>query len=130
MDNRLFRVNGSGTAMLLKTLELAFMQSHGFKCKGWTANRKGLILTWYVDDRVNKLPSKEGLSAAQVLPMVDDWLKEVDIKDIDLEQWEDNLDHDGHNSIGWCVYCEEWGHVKDMSSAICAIKPVYLWHGK
>jgi len=141
MDNRIFNVNGRGLSMLTSTLKLAFWQNAGCydksqdteTVKGYTVEKdKGLILLWAVDE---KDPSHQKfiapLTAEAVAPLVDLWLKSDEAKQIPFERWEDDCDHDGHNTLGWRVYCEDWGHVGRAGwHATIAIKPVYLWHGK
>lgn len=131
MDNRLFNVNGQGGAMLAKALELAFMQ-HGNVdklCEGWDIHpKKGFILYWHAEGKINKFLTK--LSAPIVASDVYAWLQTVKPEQFELLDWEEDHDHDGSNSIGWRVYCENWGKVAEDCYAIVAIKPVYLWHGK
>lgn len=130
MDNRVFNVNGRGDSMLLDTLKLAFAQE-GTKttCESWVFNKdKGLILCWHADEGHMKLPSP--LTAEACLPMVLAWLTSSDIKQMSYEGWDRDEDHDGSNSMGWRVYCEDWGHVGDEHYAICAVRPAFLWHGK
>jgi hypothetical protein len=131
MDNRIFNVNGKGSQMLLHTLELVFEQTN-LKCVGWIFSKThGLILTWHLDDKnIIPLPTTKGLTASEVLPVVLSWLESDMAKTIKLEHWDSNYQHDGSNSKGWRVYCEDWGHVADHSCAICAILPVFLWYGK
>jgi len=135
-DNRLFSVNGRGKEMLAATLAIA-AQQHGDRpdtFEGWIDDpKKGLILVWHAEPgKANKFISR--LTASQVAEQVWPWLesiKHVKPYTLELLQWEGNMDHDGSNSIGWRVYCEDWGHVGPASSyAIVAVKPVYLWHGK
>lgn len=129
MDNRIFNVNGKGEELLLKALELAFEQSK-CKCKGWLATKQGLVLAWYVDGKTTPLPTTAGMTAAEVLPLVLSWLKSDEAKAVETSGWDADMNHDGHNSLGWRVFCEDWGHVGGSSSAICAVKPAYMWHGK
>lgn len=132
MDNRIFNINGSGEEILLKTLELAFRHTgHDTTVKAWSISKeKGLVLHWTTIEHIdsNKLPSP--LTAEEVLPLVTRWLNDLDIKDFILTNWDVNADHDGSNSLGWRVYVEDWGHIGDDWSAICAITPAYMWHGK
>jgi len=135
-DNRIFAVNGSGEENLLKALELAFLQRtyrSDPRCIGWTTSEKGLVLKWAVgsnDTTTNKFPGN-GLLVSEVFPIVWSWLQTPKIiETVELVKWEGNADHDGHNTVGWEVYVEDWGHVGGDSYAICAVKPVYLWHGK
>ena len=132
MDNRIFNVNGSGQEMLLKALSLAFEQEGSHTtCTAWSVSKKhGLILQWSAgsDDKSNKLPNK--MTAEDCLPLVMSWLEGDEAKGVACEGWDEDSDHDGSNSNGWRVYCEDWGHVDGNQRAICAIKPAYLWHGK
>ena len=131
MDNRIFNVNGSGEEMLRATLRLAFMQEgSSTRCKGWRLTKNGLVLTWYVDNDTAPFPVSNGMTADEVLPMVLSWLAGDDAKDVLMEGWDANASHDGENSLGWRVFCEDWGHVGGCTNAICAVKPAFMWHGK
>ena len=129
-DNRIFNVKGRDDDALALALNLVFMQQgQRTTCKGWTETKKnGLILTWYESDGAQKLPAP--MSAEQCMPMIGQWLCGDFAKTVDLGDMCGNADHDGDNGIGWQVYCEAWGHVGDISSAIGAIRPAYLWFGK
>lgn len=132
MDNRLFNINGDGEAMLLKALELAFMQQSAFNptCSGWQQTKEhGLILCWTANHK-DITPFPADLTAQQCLPFITQWLAGDFAKDVELSKMCHNADHDGSNSLGWQVYCEDWGHVGEQHYATCAIKPAYLWHGK
>lgn len=131
MDNRIFNVNGKGADLLARTLQLAFAQNgNNTYCRAWSfSNGHGLILHWHEDSpRITSMPAP--LNATEVLPFVTAWLAGEMSKTVTLSKWENDQQHDGHNSEGWRVYCEDWGHVDGHSSAICAIKRVFLWHGK
>jgi hypothetical protein len=130
-DNRIFNINGKGDEMLLDTLRLVFKQN-GFGCSGWKFSiDHGLILTWHVDKECNINAFPEKLNADQCLPIVSSWLKGKEAKTVKHTlNWDMFTDHDGSNSEGWRVYCEDWGHVAGLHIAICAIKPVTLWYGK
>ena len=134
MNNRIFNVNGRGDEQLLATLKLVFNQKGtncGYKCEGTKfVQTKGLILLWFCEksEHGNKLPVE--LTAEECFPFVKAWLKSEEAGKVDCESWDANSDHDGSNSIGWRVYCEDWGHVDGDPRAICAIKPDYMWHGK
>lgn len=131
MDNRVFNVNGSGDDQLLATLKLVFNQEgHKTTCKGWRVTPEhGLILLWHANNK-NVIAFPNGLSALECFPFVSAWLLGDDAKKTQLTGWDEDYEHDGSNSRGWRVYCEDWGHVASHFEAICAIKPVYLWHGK
>ena len=130
MDNRIFNVNGKGSELLKNTLALAFAQNGTHtKAKGWLFNKKkGLILIWVDCEGASKFMAP--LSALDVAPMVEQWLASEEAASMEFESWDADQDHDGSNSMGWRVYCEDWGHVADRYQAICAIRPAYMWHGK
>jgi hypothetical protein len=131
-NNRIFNVNGQGDDMLLKTLELAFMNAGGKVAKAWKHDPKyGIILCWYYDKNdigTNPLPAP--MTPEQCLPFVLAYLKSDDAKTVECTGWDGVCDHDGSDSSGWRVYCGDWGHIGNVSSTIVAIKPVVLWHGK
>jgi hypothetical protein len=131
MDNRLFNVNGEGDAMLLRALELVFEQDNMKDAAAYRVDKeKGLILLWHRPDGRESTPFPSDLTPKEVLPIVSAWLKSDEAKKVKGGKWEDDYEHDGSNSEGWRVYCEDWGHIGDETYAICAIKHVYLWHGK
>lgn len=129
MDNRIFDVNGKGSDLLLLTLQLAFKQSGNEVCKAWRQTpENGLVLEWWEKEGNNPLPSP--LTAEQCLPIAENWLSGDFAKKVQPDARCVDLKHDGHNSLGWQVYCEEWGHVGGEHTAICAIRPAFIWHGK
>ena len=131
MDNRMFNVNGRNDVVLMDTLKLAFTDEYRENtCKGWIFDpKKGLLLVQYGNEEdINKFPTD--MSAAEVFPFVWKWLKSDESRTVELESWERDLDHDGHNTIGWRVYVEDWGHVNNRWGILCAVKPIYLWYGK
>lgn len=130
MDNRVFNVNGTGDKQLLATVELVFMQEGDRTfCKSWIHDKeKGLILLWSIENKTNPLPVP--LSAMECLPMISAWLKSDEAKTVRLSGWDAAVDHDGEDGQGWRVYCEDWGHVGNFTSAICAITPAVMWYGK
>ena len=131
MDNRIFNVNGSGEEMLLAALRLAFMQDgSNRRCRGWQLTKNGLVLAWYVEGNTVPFPGSRGMTAEEVLPVVLSWLVGDDAKGVLMEGLDANADHDGDNSLGWRVFCEDWGHAGGCTTAICAVKPAYLWYGK
>lgn len=92
---------------------------------------KGLILLMYVDER-NKNHNKfiAPLGADSLASMITEWLQTDEAKAIPPQRWDNDCDHDGSNSLGWRVFCEDWGHVGGEHGAIVGIRPVFLWHGK
>jgi hypothetical protein len=129
MDNRIFNVNGEGDEMLLLTLKLAFDQAgHNTMVTSWSVDKeKGLILHHYSSKGT---PFPMPLKAEELFPLIKAWLGDAEAKTIECEGWDSDMSHDGHNSFGWRVYCEDWGHVNSDHGAFLAIKPAYMWHGK
>lgn len=135
MDNRIFNVNGSGEEALIKTLRLVFdQQGHNTTAQGYTIDpEKGLVIFWYFPlDLSNPriIPFLVPLSPEGVAIQAMAWLKTDAAWNIPLDGWDKDSSHDGHNSKGWRVYCENWGHVGEHRGTIAAIKPAYMWHGK
>ena len=134
MNNRIFNVNGEGDDMLLAALKLVFKQEGAnTTCTGWNFDKqKGLILFWCCEnDNENDVkPFPVEMTAEQCFPFVKAWLSSNQAKTVELKDWDAETDHDGSNEMGFRIYCEDWGHVGDYHSAICAIKPVVLWFGK
>ena len=130
MDNRIFNVNGSTKEELIAAISLATMTTGGYKIKCVAVNpKKGIVLYGYSPDKdIQTLPVPIAPDVAATI--VWDWLQTSEAKTIPHEGWDVNKKHDGHNSIGWRAYVENWGHVDGKWGAIVAIKPAYLWHGK
>lgn len=130
-DNRIFNVNGSGEAMLAMAIRLAFLQkgdmtvARAFK----VVPEKGLVFYWHHDPNENH-PLLPGVTPEMLANVAMEWLKSPEAKQMPVTGWDADSDHDGHNSLGWRVYVEDWGHVAGSSCAIAAVKPAYLWHGK
>lgn len=129
MDNRIFNVNGSGQEMLGLTLRLAFLHNgKNTKATGWKKTKKhGLILYQY-DGGDGAIVFPVPLIAESVLPVVSHYLQSN--PDVEYKDWDENFEHDGDNSIGWRVFCEDWGHIDGSSYGFIAIKPAFMWHGK
>ena len=128
MDNRIFNVNGIGLDRLISTLELAFSQED-YSCTSWTFSKDhGLIFHWCAQKGHNTFPVD--ISAEEAARVAWSWLTTDQAGEVEKTEWDIDLDHYGHNSDGWRVFCEDWGHVAGQSSAICAVRPVHAWHGK
>lgn len=131
-DNQIFNVNGGGIEGLTLALKLAFLQD-GFPkgAKSYKISQEhGLVFYWTdtVGIKLNK-----PMQADELINMVQDYLGSSNADECNLSSFCENSEHDGHNSKGWQVYKNKWGHVgdsKDQHYAICGIKPAYLWHGK
>ena len=133
MDNKIFNANGSGTEMLELALKLACQTTYvkSIPIEGWKVNpKKGLVLYWSANTNkeINKFPTP--LYYNEVVGMVEKWLKSPEAENIPCEGLDSDVDHDGHNELGWRVYTEAWGKVDGENYSICAIKPAYLWYGK
>ena len=88
----------------------------------------GMILYKY-EGYGNELPGM-GLIPEDFIPFLWSWLADPESLKVEQKDWDRFGTHDGSNEAGWRVYCEDWGHVANESSAFCAVKPVYLWLGK
>jgi hypothetical protein len=139
-DNKLFNVNGRGVATLAKTLQLALYQEFGDDKAYGGGNRTftgfkfnptaGIILTLIqAPDQSKYNIFTTPLNCEDTAEFVHHWLQSDDAKSVPLGKWEHNIDHDGHNTIGWRAYLGDWGNVDDWMGFI-AVKRIYLWHGK
>lgn len=133
MDNRIFRMNGCGVETLEVALRLA---TDGKSIKGYAIDRIcGLVFLW-ADTTTPETCISSGkfpvaISTAVASQIAADWLATDEAWKTPLDEWCDDHDHDGHNSKGWLVYVEDWGHVEPYGwQTACAVKPCYLWHGK
>ena len=122
--------------LLLHALTIAMSHSHVADkgCWGWGEHpEKGLILFAHpLSGRTKDLfpsnPFPTRLRLDQVVPMVKQWLS--------VQQYGREPDHDGSNSKGWHVFTESYGGIlltdgyQNSWEAICAIKPVWIEHGK
>lgn len=135
MDNRIFNVNGRGEELLSKTLDLVMSQYASSYNKSpisaWKHSKQyGLILYWFHNENDESTPLPCDTDAKGILPIVLDYLSSDKAKEVETRGWDSNSDHDGHNKLGWRVYCEDWGKIDHSHYAICAIKPAYMWYGK
>ncbi len=138
MDNKLLNVNGKEKPLLQMALQFAFHQGNYGKsqfCSAWRESKThGLILYSYGPpesrkSECNKFPTK--MSHIDMTEIVWNWLMDDFAQGVEpLSEWCGDMRHDGHNSTGWQVYLEDWGHVDNDWGTICAIKPAYMWHGK
>lgn len=127
-DNRIFDVNGDGR-MLEPALRLAFLSTGMSRCEAYAHSREfGLVLLWSSHEKGSPLPSP--MSATECVPMVQAYLLSKKAQEVEREDDERDMDHDGDNSLGWRMRVARWGHVDCFTNAICSIKSVYLWHGK
>lgn len=129
-DNRLFRVNGCGSKLLLKTITLA-LDTSGFKeIDGYRIDPvKGLVLQWHCDGGI-ELTKK---TIEEVFPLIEEYLK-TDVAELtEFKRWEASYSDDYGDVTdepGWVVYCEDWGHIGNDFYAIVAVKKAYMWYGR
>lgn len=137
MDNRIFNVNGRSKETLRAVLELAFEQEGAnTAARGYIIDpKKGMVLLWSTTE--SGTPFLAPLKATAATEMVWEWLQSK--PEIECEDWDKDLDHDGHNVLGWRAFVEDWGHVAvgpnysgsgGSHYAIVAVKPAYIWMGK
>lgn len=127
-DNRIFNVNGLEESHLGAAIELAFAIAECERATHFRISKtKGLILYEWPSPGTSPLlsPMKPKLLAQIAM----NYLESDAAKECECEGWDANSDHDGHNSRGWRVYVDDWGHIED-EDAICAIKPAFMWYGK
>ena len=147
MDNRVFNINGRTKEQLKKAVDLLLFDEYNEyqKVKGWYYHKKkGFILTWYVGDSqekaipfTNRLGVPEPIEREELVEVLWEWLDSEDAKNVEHgDSWDHNMSHDGSNELGWRLYTEEWGHVRNPDGhtidhySIAAFKPAYLWYGK
>ena len=142
-DNKIFDINGHGTDMLINALWLAFKQGE-YTCVGYSQSTQyGLILYWKKPNTkllehvflpktalISFCALDPALDAIQCTSIVTAWLEVGTFADIvKLNKWEIKADINGTTSLGWRIYKDDWGNVGNETSAICAVKKVWLWHG-
>jgi len=138
MDNRVFNVNGTDNYdNLLEVLKLGFKHGNfglNRTVKGWSIDKEhGFVLHDFIpsfsNEGVNKFPLP--LNVESIYPIIQQYLDDKDTwNNTEFDKWDEDLDHDGHNTKGWRVYCEDWGHIGHNSGAFLTIKPAYMWMGK
>jgi hypothetical protein len=120
MDN--FHIDITSKGPLAAAMAIAFGNGPNMRAVGYRLSlEKGLIFYQYDSSkRMTPLPFK--LDAAGAADFATRWLAEAD--------YGPEPDHDGHNSKGWRLYCEDWGHVDGEYQAFVAVKPAWAMHGK
>lgn len=138
MDNRLFNINGETEQQLKLAIELALMNEYGNTVKitsYYYCSKKGLVL-FDRDYRnkfskfTNRMGVETPVNSDELFEIVLDYLKSEHAKNIETEEWEDDIDFDGSTSLGWRLYTEDWGKIDGYDGSYLAVKPVYLWYGK
>lgn len=130
-SNRIFNVNGGKAEHLRSAIDLVFaISGHRGDAQAWRQTKThGLVFYWWNEDGTVPFPDNCGTPELCAL-MAENWLKSEFAKTVELSDFCDDADHDGHNEEGWQVYCEDWGHVDDSHYAIFAVKPAFVWFGK
>jgi len=132
MDNQIFNVNGKTKEDFEVAIKLAIKISGYKKVAGYKITEKGFILLWSDNNEIKNIktfPFENDIDL--IAKIIWQWLQEIeDHTWFEYTHWEGNYDHDGHNTIGWIVYTEDWGRIEGEIYSICAVKPAYLWHGK
>ena len=130
MDNKVFNVNGRSIHQLKQTLKLALTDEYGDidKVGSWEIDKEHGFILNSISIRGNKFPIE--LPIEFITDIVWNWLHSEDAKKMNFEGWDDDADHDGHNELGFRVYCDDWGHVGYNHYALVAIRPAYCWYGK
>lgn len=137
MDNPIFRVNGKSGEHLQRAIALV-MEITGHKTANawWQSEEHGLVLRWSNGGfTVGAGEAPDGgplppMKPETVAGFVCNWLTSEFAKQVKVDSEMINMEHDGHNSIGWLVYTGPWGHVGPDHYAIFAVKPGWLWIGK
>lgn len=133
-NNKVFNINGRGVRMLESAIDLACDDGGDGKFKRKVVASifdplHGLIWLWTDLEGAARFPAP--LTSKQVAEISMEWLKSEEAASVKCNGWDRDADHDGDNSKGWRIYCEEWGYVgKATWRAAFAVRPVYLWHGK
>ena len=87
----------------------------------------GLIFFWnkdrIKDQEAIQLPF--GMFSKQAAEMAWGWLENQ--KD---ERFKEYIDMDGSLTRAFRVFNENWTHVAGSHYAICAVQPIWAWHGK
>lgn len=114
------------------TLKLLMRDEYGKDgtAKGWLFDKeKGFVIVDYgKEEGINLFPVE--LGAEELAPIIFKWLQGEEAESMELDGWDRNADHDGHNEKGFRVYCEDWGHVNGRWGCYAAVTPAYCWYGK
>lgn len=129
MDNRIFKVNGSGEGTLTAALELVF---DGRTAEGWRQDKRhGLILYWSTPDDPRCQPFVVPMRPIDLTTTVSQWLSSDFARDVELpDGCGDFNNFDGSISDGWYIYFDDTADDINGFYTLCAIKPAYLWHPK
>lgn len=115
-DNRILNINGYGKKMLKDAIKIACSKGNKFETKIEASIfdlNSGLILLWTPCEAATKF--EKPLSSNEMTEIAFKWLSSEEAMKMKFEGWDSDADHDGSNSIGWRVYCEDWGHVAESN---------------
>jgi hypothetical protein len=142
MDNRVFNVNGRTKEQLKLAINLLLLNEYNKvnTVAGWYYKKeKGLVLTSYNNDKTIPFTDRMGkateIGVDELIDVLWDWLQSDEAKAVECVHWDADFHHDGSNVLGWRLYTEDWGHIRETEhtidhSTIAAFKPAYLWYGK
>lgn len=126
MDNFRINVTARGEQTLRDAMKLAFLQ-HAKGAKFWAVrpadeDKPLRMIFYWTDGAKDILPFGFTMDPEGCADFAGRWLAEAEY---DFEP-----DHDGHNTKGWRIYNEGWGHVDRDWQAVVAVTPVWAMHGK
>ena len=156
MDNRRFNVSGETQSGLAETLSLYGTLVNGRR-RAWNIPGQidfvgyrldpcfGMVLFIYNNNAMIKFPFDEGKYPTNLAAFFYNYLNSPNSVVVDLPphvsgyddfaslrsdfSWDRDADHDGSNSVGWRVFCGQWGHINNSDEAL-AIRPIFNWYGK
>jgi hypothetical protein len=144
MDNRQFNINGKTKEQLTLAVKCLLFNEYNEEktVPGWYySKKKGLVLVWHVNEDSTAFTDRMGnpkeVNAEELVEILWVWLQTDEAKEVEHnDPWDYNADHDGSNDLGWRLYLDEWGCVKNDNGmtinhySIAAFKPAWLWYGK
>lgn len=150
-----FNVKGRTIEQLEKAVDLLLFNEYGKyeTIKGWYFEpEQGLVLTWYVGESqpkaiafTNRMGIAEPISKEELVETLWNWLFTEQAKQVTYKEyhdwdhnhdWDHKLDDiDVSEDLGWRLYTDSWGHVKEGEYtidhySIAAFKPSWCWYGK
>jgi hypothetical protein len=125
MDNFHIDVTSNNPDLLSKVMEIGF-SNNSKKAVGYVIRDNTMIFLW---------SGYENLPDAVMFPFQMDYNGAADfvsrwLASLNVDAYGPEPDHDGHNSKGWRVFNEAWGHVYGIRAAMVGVKPTWAWHGK
>lgn len=151
MDNREFNVKGESKEQLAITIKCLLTTQYGNSesVGAWYINpKKGFVLCSYKSGRSTEFTNRMGkahpITEAELVDVLWDWLHGLSPKEVraftDSDSKDNRWDHKVEDSdveceLGWRLYNEDWGHVREDEysidhSSIAVFKPSWCWYGK